>query len=82
MNTHTSSLHRLVDKWLGPTQATPARVIRVTRKGAHSTRCVRVEVERHSGLLAVLFFRHEDGTWCVFPPTSNRPSMNAFRFAA
>lgn len=82
MNNSTSSLHRLVDKWLGPTPATPARVVRMNRKGANPTRCVCVEVQRPSGLLSVLFFRHEDGSWCVFPPTSNRPSMNACRFAA
>ncbi|SAL78866.1 hypothetical protein AWB67_05343 [Caballeronia terrestris] len=82
MNSHASSLHRLVDKWLGPTQATPARVVRMTRSGSHPTRCIRVEVERPSGSLSVLFFRHDDGTWCVFPPTNRRPSMNALRFAA
>ena len=81
MNSNASSLHRLVDKWLGPTPAAPARVVRMRRGGATPTRCVCVEVQRPSGLLSVFFFRHEDGSWCVFPPTHGRLSMSACRFA-
>ncbi|WP_235205654.1 hypothetical protein [Cupriavidus sp. SK-4] len=29
---------------------------------------VQVEVERPSGALCLMFFRHADGSWCVFPP--------------
>jgi hypothetical protein len=82
MNSGASTLHGLVDKWLGPTPATPARVVRLNRKGANPTRCVCVEVRRPSGLLSVLFFRHKDGSWFVFPPAESRPSMTVGRFAA
>jgi len=77
-----TTLHGLVDKWLGPTEAAPARVVRLSRKGVNVTRCVRVEVRRPSGLLSVLFFRHGDGSWWVFPPAQNRPSMSVGRFPA
>lgn len=81
MNSKASSLHRLVDKWLGPTPAAPARVVRMRREGATPARYVCVEVQRPSGRLSVFFFRHEDGSWCVFPPTHSRLSMSARRFA-
>ena len=82
MISDATTLHGLVDKWLGPTESAPARVVRVSSKGANLTRCVCVEVRRPWGLLSVLFFRHRDGSWCVFPPAQNRPSMSVDRFAA
>jgi hypothetical protein len=40
---HDGSLRSLVDKWLAPTQATPARVTRIGRMGLDRTRFVRLE---------------------------------------
>ena len=82
MNRSTSTLHRLVDKWFGPAQATPLRVVRVKSKGAHPSRCICVEALRPMGRLSILFFRHGDGIWRVFPPNSTGPSMNALRLGA
>ncbi|MFM0505942.1 hypothetical protein [Paraburkholderia caffeinilytica] len=25
--------------------------------------------------MALVFFRHDDGSWCVFPPAPTRPAM-------
>jgi hypothetical protein len=35
-----------------------------------------------NGPIAIIFFRHDDGTWNVFPPQARRPSMSAQRLAA
>ena len=82
MSRRTSTLHRLVDKWIGPTEATPLRVVRLKSKGAKKSRCICVEAQRPLGRLSILFFRHGDGIWRVFPPNSSGPSMNALRLGA
>jgi len=74
MNTGQQSLRSLVDKWLAPTAATPARVIQSGRISSNHRRYVCVETTRQSGMLAIYFFRHDDG-WCVFPPGENRPAL-------
>ncbi|WP_234825198.1 hypothetical protein [Cupriavidus necator] len=38
------------------------------RDDAYQRGYVQVEVEQASGALSLLFFRHADGSWCVFPP--------------
>ncbi|MFP3562659.1 hypothetical protein [Paraburkholderia sp. SIMBA_030] len=80
MNSGQMSLRLLVDKWLAPTPATPVRVTRFGRTSANRKRYVRVEALRSTGLLAILFFRHDDGSWCVFPPSieSGRPAMSVY----
>jgi hypothetical protein len=30
----------------------------------------------------MFFFRHDDGTWCTFPPGTPLPTLNALRYAA
>ncbi|TKC81635.1 hypothetical protein FAZ69_27095 [Trinickia terrae] len=65
------TLRRLVDKWLAPTPATPARVIRFSRR----RRYVCIETTHPTGTLSIFFFRHDDGSWCVFPPAAKRPAM-------
>ena len=75
MNTTGKTLHWAVDKWLAPTAAIPARVT------AYRHRCVRVETSRPGGVLSILFFRHADGSWNVFPPAAEHPAMNGWRVA-
>jgi hypothetical protein len=75
MNTGQRSLRLLVEKWLAPTPAMPARVIRFSRTSTNQRRYVRVEALHPTGLLAIFFFRHDDGSWCVFPPGSDGPTM-------
>ncbi|QCP49918.1 hypothetical protein FAZ95_12475 [Trinickia violacea] len=73
--TTQSTLRRLVDKWLAPTPAAPARVIRFSRMPMHRRRYVCIETSHSSGTLSIFFFRHDDGSWCVFPPAAERPAM-------
>nr|WP_251031688.1 hypothetical protein [Paraburkholderia strydomiana] len=82
MDSGSTSLRWLVEKWLQPTPAAPARVVRMKHGRKRSTRCVRVEVRRSWDVFSVFFFRHEDGSWCVFPPHADRPAMAAHRFAS
>ena len=70
-NATEQSLRFLVEKWLGPVSA-PVHVTQFGRTKWDNTRYVRVETSASDGLRSLFFFRHGDGCWCVFPPTSNR----------
>ncbi|SAL31447.1 hypothetical protein [Caballeronia humi] len=78
MHTAEKSLRSAVDKWLAPTPAMPARVVRFCVRA----RYVCVEALRPTGVLAIVFFRHDDGSWNVFPPQIKRPAMGVERLAA
>nr|WP_321793698.1 hypothetical protein [Caballeronia sp. J97] len=77
MNTGAMSLRLLVEKWFAPTSMMPARVVRFSRTSSDRGRYVCMESDRPTGLLVVFFFRHDDGSWRVFPPAARRPSMRA-----
>jgi hypothetical protein len=81
MNRTEKTLHWAVDKWLAPTLAAPARVMRCSRPVGAGRRCVRVEAERPDGPLSFFFFRHDDGSWNVFAPAIVRPVLNGWRGA-
>jgi hypothetical protein len=74
MNTAERSLRSLVEKWLTPTAATPIRVTRFSPSGFSRARYVRVDTQRPDGSVGLFFFRHDDGTWHVFPPGAHGPS--------
>lgn len=78
----TYSLHSLVEKWLAPSNRTSARVTLFTHLAQKGCCYVRVEAARPQGIGAMLFFRHDDGNWYIFPPGRQRPAMNALRYAA
>jgi len=75
MNIAEKSLRFLVEKWLAPTPATLVRVTQFSRTRSNHIRYVRVEALRPAGSVAIFFFRHDDGTWCVFPPKIERLAM-------
>jgi hypothetical protein len=82
MQTIANSLHWAVDKWLAPTSAHPARVVRLCRSSVTGARYVCIESMHPNGPIAIIFFRHDDGTWNVFPPQARRLAMSAQRLAA
>ena len=43
---------------------------------------VGMEACAPTGPHAIFFFRHDDGCWCVFPPTRAQQTMNGYRLAA
>lgn len=74
MDTEQTSLRSLVDKWLAPTPARPARLKRFGRT-AKGVRFVCLEVLRLADPLTIVFFYHEDGGWRVFPPNRSAVGM-------
>ncbi|MFM0340583.1 hypothetical protein PQR27_29390 [Paraburkholderia fungorum] len=79
MNTRKTSLRRLVERWFGPDSAMRARVTLFSHSRGSRWRYVCVASSSASGDLSIFFFRHEDGSWSVFPPETKRPTMNAAR---
>ena len=79
MNILKPSLRLLVEKWLAPTEDSPARVVRFGHTQPDRYRYVCVETFRREHLVAIFFFRHDDGTWQVFPPEVRRLTLGAFR---
>ncbi|HKU00876.1 MAG TPA: hypothetical protein VJS30_30725 [Paraburkholderia sp.] len=77
MNPTGSSLRVLVDKWLAPNAGAPARVVRFSRTQDNRLRYVCVEAAHPARTIAIFFFRHGDGSWCVFPPAAHHPAMMA-----
>jgi hypothetical protein len=77
--TSKRSLRSQVEKWLGPTSSTPVRVTRFSRARSNQRPCVRIELLLPAGPLGFFFFRHRDGTWCVFPPETERVAMHAYQ---
>lgn len=69
------SLHDLVDKWLSPIPAESIRIIRLGRSRSNQRPHVRIETTRPNGVVAIIFFRHDDGSWYVFPPPAARPAI-------
>ncbi|RQR23323.1 hypothetical protein DIE22_37205 [Burkholderia sp. Bp9142] len=66
-----------VDKWLAPSARVPARIVRFSRMPAQRRRFVCVEAVHPARTIAIFFFRHDDGSWWVFPPADRRPAMTA-----
>lgn len=68
------TLRTLVDKWIGVTNG--IRVTHFSHGRDNRYRFVRVEGALDESPIALIFFRHDDGSWCVFPPARMRPAMN------
>jgi len=65
MDIEKTSLHTLVDKWLGASKTRPLRVTEFGRT-SFGVRYVSVEVLRLVGPLRIAFFRHKDGACACF----------------
>lgn len=78
------SLRFLVEKWLAPASTESVHVTEFSRTRLGGRRYVRVEtsLDAVSNSRGLFFFRHDDGCWCVFPPTADTPSLFAHPRAA
>jgi hypothetical protein len=76
------SLRYQVEKWLAPAPAIPVHVTEFGRTRLGGLRYVRVETSSQDGTRALFFFRHDDGSWCVFPPTADRSKLTPDRSIA
>ncbi|QCP50227.1 hypothetical protein FAZ95_14185 [Trinickia violacea] len=75
MATAGKSLRRMVEHWLSPEPGQRVRVTEFRNKHARYQRYVRIETSKASGPVALIFFRHQDGTWCIYPPRPEFPTM-------
>ena len=78
MNTCRMSLRKLVEKWVG---AAHVRVTQFSHTRREPWRYVRIEADQRPQPVTLIFFRHDDGSWCVFPPQQKRPEMGGRRDA-
>ena len=67
------SLRRMVEHWLAPDLTKGLRVSQFRRSKSECYVCV--EAISAGGPVAMFFFRHCDGTWCIFPPRPETPTM-------
>jgi len=76
-NTNERSLRCQVEKWLAPGPATPVHVTVFSRTRTGGRRYVCVETSSPAGARALFFFRHDDGSWYVFPESGTRRKLAA-----
>jgi hypothetical protein len=81
-NASNGSLRYAVEKWLAPACTSPVHVTEFGRTRWGRTRYVRVEASSSAGVRVLFFFRHNDGTWHVFPPAVDTYTWSAGRIAA
>ncbi len=75
------SLRAAVEKWLGIDTSAHFRLTRIGRSEESRWRCVRVDIDSPSGSLSIMFFRHDDSSWHVFPPNGRRPVIGGSRYS-
>jgi hypothetical protein len=76
MNTGESSLRQLVEKWFAPNAETPAHITQFGRMRESKQRVVRIESAQQSYPFVIFFFRHDDGSWRVFPSRRQQPAIS------
>ncbi|SOE52835.1 hypothetical protein SAMN05446927_0545 [Caballeronia arationis] len=76
-----NSLRRLIDKWLGHCASGTVRVMKFGRTARSRSRYVRVGGGSENRW-AIIFFRHDDGSWKVYPPRADVPAMSVYNLAA
>ncbi len=72
MKSRDRSLRCAVEKWAGRDLSQNVRLKRVGPTRLAQWRGVQIDVAGANGTHSILLFRHEDGSWYVFPPTPRR----------
>lgn len=75
MGASERSLRAIIERWMGASVS--VRVTHFSHALDRQRRFVRVEVTSDRDPIALVFFRHDDGRWYVFPPDRKAPSMMA-----
>lgn len=78
-STSEQSLRCQVEKWLAPASTIQVHVTEFSRTRYYGRRYVRVETSSADGARTLFFFRHDDGNWCVFPPTADKRKLTTLR---
>ena len=78
MKNDDHSLRAQIEKWFGVDREASIHISRAAwmLTGGPNYRCVRVS--RPSSPHAIVFFRHRDGYWRVYPPPVSQPTLNLF----
>lgn len=76
------SLRQNVDKWFSPSQRDQLRVTRFRRSASGGQSGVIVRLLGATETIELLFFRHENGTWQLFPADAKRPTANVSAWLA
>ncbi|MEM5453841.1 MULTISPECIES: hypothetical protein [Paraburkholderia] len=76
MDATKGSLRGLREKLLATAGTLPVRVLTLHGSQDGLTCRVCVEIRRPDGPILLFFFRHDDGTWHVFPPAKNLCRMS------
>jgi hypothetical protein len=82
MDSGEKCLRTLVGKWFGLSAVVTIRVMEFSRTRTGRRRYVRISAARADGSLTIVFFRHDDGSWNVFPAKASRPAMRAYPLSA
>lgn len=77
MATAARSLRLMVEQWLSPDAAKKVRVTEFRHRRSTQECYVCVQTVRDGDRVTMLFFRHKDGTWRIYPRDPARPSMRA-----
>jgi hypothetical protein len=76
-NPSNKSLRYQVEKWLAPASTSLVHVTEFGRTRRGRSRYVCVEASSSAGARVLYFFRHDDGTWHVFPPAVDKRNLTA-----
>ena len=76
-STNGQSLRYQVETWLAPALTMPVRVTAFSRTRLGGRRYVCIKTSSPSGAHALFFFKHDDGSWCVFPQAANWQKLAA-----
>ncbi|MCD9119428.1 MULTISPECIES: hypothetical protein [unclassified Cupriavidus] len=68
MQGKTTTLREAAQKWLPLSASHPCRVTRFGHTGSGRVPYACIGFERAGKRLSIVFFRHRDGSWYVFPP--------------
>jgi hypothetical protein len=81
-NASNRSLRYQVEKWLAPASSSLVHVTNSVEHAGARTRYVCVETSSSAGVRVLFFFRHDDGTWHVFPPAVDIQKSTSEHIAA
>lgn len=69
------SLRLMVEHWLVGNSSKGVRVTAFRNRRSESECYVCVEAFRGTRPVAMFFFRHQDGTWRIYPPNRKLPAL-------
>ena len=75
------SLRAMAEKWLALQPQTQLRITRHAHGPRRRRSCVYVSTVCAMGEVGMFFFRHDDGSWYIFPPREARTSMGVLPLA-